>query len=331
MLRLALIGCSDDPERYPRIAPRLRGGRFTVVMDADAVAARAAAAALGAEDATDNFDELLSKHAGEFDAAVIRTSERFRQPLSQRVAAAGKHVLVKSPMAASAAVAQEVIAACTKAGVRLMVGQAARFLPSIQAVKSSLDSGKLGEPGLLRIHRWEPPAPRTRGADATPLGCVHAVVREIDLACWLFGRAPAEIYATGQRQDEAAGYLQLHLGFGNGGMALLDHAQTLPPGDGYFSLSLIGSTGAAYVDDHHDMQLLFGPGHPAALATTQGDLHVLGQLQEFVSAVEQGREPAIAGRDGLRALQVAEAAELSMRRHQCLVARGDEYTLWTDP
>ena len=43
-------------------------------------------------------------------------------------------------------------------------------------------------------------------------------------------------------------------------MALIDCAQTLPQGDGYFSLSLIGSTGAAYADSHHNRQLLYGGG-----------------------------------------------------------------------
>jgi predicted dehydrogenase len=104
----------------------------------------------------------------------------------------------------------------------------------------------------------------------------------------------------------------LHLGFAGGGMAVIDYAETLPPGDGYFSLSLIGSTGAAYADDHHNMQLLYGGGHPSALHTGEADLSALAQLQEFLNAVEQNREPLITGADGLRAVEVAEAAAVSL-------------------
>ena len=67
--------------------------------------------------------------------------------------------------------------------------------------------------------------------------------------------------------------------------------RTLPPGDSYYSLSLIGSTGAAYADDHHNTQLLFGRGHPIGLETGQGDGAVLAQMREFLAAIEEKRDP----------------------------------------
>ena len=64
------------------------------------------------------------------------------------------------------------------------------------------------------------------------------------------------------------------------------YAETLPEGDGYFSLSLIGSAGAAYADDHHNTQLLYAGGHAAALKTGESEFEELAQLQEFVNAIE---------------------------------------------
>src|SRR5262249_10596121 len=153
---------------------------------------------------------------------------RDRPALCQQAAAAGKHVLVEDPLGLSAAAAAPAVNACAKAGVRLMVGQAFPYLPPLQGIRARLDARQLREPGLLRIHRWEQPE--------TPM----ALTREIDLACWLFGNGPSELFATG-RPD----YIQVHLGFPGGGMALIDHARPLPPDDGYYSLALIGSTGAA--------------------------------------------------------------------------------------
>lgn len=321
MIRLALIGCPEVP-RYGRVAARLRGGRFTAVVDRDARTARSTALALDADTWSDSLDALLAEHPAAFDAVVIHCPSRFHTPLCQRAAAEGKHVLVESPLALSAKAAGDILAACASAGVRLMVGQVFRFLPSLQAVKASLDSSQLGEPGLLRIHRWEPPDPRTERVTLT---------REIDLACWLFGNHPTEVYAVGRwlfrRQPENPDYVQLHLGFPAGGMALIDHVQTLPPGDSYYSLSLIGSAGAAYADDHHNMQLLFGRGHPAALHTGPGDGPFLAQLQEFIQAIKENREPAVPGADGRRALEVAEAAALSIGRGQSLSREGDAYTV----
>ncbi len=370
MLRLALIGCSDDTAPSVRVAPRLRGGRFTAVADRDARIARSTAAALGASVWSDSLDALLSEHPSAFDAVILRVADRFLAPLCQRAAAAGKHILAGGgPLAESPGhVKKELLPACQRAGVRLMVGQTLRFVPSVRAVKEALDAGQLGEPGLVRIHCWEPPAaPQARSASdgATParsasegipslalragVGAVpslalraceeqdedaghllYRLTREIDLACWLFGQHPTEVYALGRQPPrprlEGPDYVQLHLGFPGNGMALIDGARTLPPGDSYFSLSLIGSAGAAYADDHHNTQLLFGRGHPAGLITGQGDGHVLAEMQEFLAAIEQGREPSVSGADGLRAMQVAMAAASSIATGRASRWDGKYYT-----
>ena len=66
-------------------------------------------------------------------------------------------MLIDSPLAPSVVEAQELTQAADAADMRLMVSQPKRFAPEYAAVKQSLDQGKLGEPGLLRMHRWESP------------------------------------------------------------------------------------------------------------------------------------------------------------------------------
>ena len=309
MIRLALIGNADDVAAHARVAPRLRGGRFTAVACGDAGAAQV----LGAAAWSDDFDTLLSRHGADFDAVVLRHGGRPDASLGRRAAAAGKHVLAESPLASSAEDASAVLGACAAASVRLMVGQVTRFFPSLRVVKDGLDAGRLGEPGLVRVHRWE-------SSDTSP----PTWENEIDLVCWLFGCRPAEVYAAARRPRETD-YRQIHLGFDGGGMALIDRARTLPAGDGYFSLSVIGSAGAAYADDHHNTQLLFAGGRPSGLCTGQGDLALLAMLQEFVTAVAQGREPSVPGADGLRALQVSQAAAASAGSAQALRWTGARY------
>src|SRR5262245_45936182 len=156
MIRLALLGSLDGPTRIARAAVRLRGGQFTAVVDPSSHAASSTAGALGVTLRSDSFDKLLSDHADEFDAVVVRGWGLLDTLLCRRAAAAGKHILADAPLAASAAAAADMIDACARAGVRLLVGHVCRFLPALRMVKESLESGKLGEPGLLRIHRWEP-------------------------------------------------------------------------------------------------------------------------------------------------------------------------------
>jgi predicted dehydrogenase len=332
MLRLALIGGSHLGESYGRIAARIRNARFTAVANRDVRIAERTVRLLGAEVWTDGFDKLLAGHAAEFDAVLIHSTNRSHEPHCRSAARAGKHILVESPLALSSEAAKGVLDECGRSAARLMVGQVARFWPSVQTVKESLDAGRLGQPGLLRIHRWEGEAPAelwAASAGASPAqpagfgtgsnrdgGTLVDLIREIDLACWLFGHRPAQVYAVGRRQSHAQlddwDYVQLHLGFPNGGMALVDYSLTLPPGDGYFSLSMIGSAGAAYADDHHNVQLLYGGGHASALLTGQGDKAMLLQLQAFIDTVEENRAPLITGADGLLAIQVSEAAAESI-------------------
>ena len=131
----------------------------------------------------------------------------------------------------------------------------------------------------------------------------------------------------GQADPRAAEYLQVHLGFEGGGMALIDVAHSLPPGDGYRSLALIGSLGAAHADDHHNAQLLYGGG-PAQAVLTEPDESVPALvLAELAAAVAEGRQPAVTAEDGAAALRVAEAAAASCGAEAACKLIGERHEL----
>ena len=319
MIRLALIG-RDAALKYQAISRRLRGAAIVAVVDPDLGNARKTAGALDASIFAGSLDDLLAQSSHEFDAVVVDSTNTSHAALVEKSAGAGKHMLVEMPLAQSIQEADAAIDACRAAGVRLMVGQAMRFVPSHQKVKDSIASGKLGALGLLRIHHWGP-----LGADgwdwlspaAGPTGgtVINRVIRHIDLAVWLFETLPTEVYAVGRQRNpglDLEDYVQVHLGFPEGAMALIDYSMTLPRGADYFSLSVIGSSGGAYADDHHNMNLLYRGGHPLALDIGQGQVHILDQLQEFINAIEEDREPAITGADGRAAVQAAQAVRLSI-------------------
>src|SRR5687767_3517258 len=97
MIRLALIGCAEDVAQYGRIAPRLRGGRFTAVASWDARAVRCIALELGAEVCADSLEALLTDHTAAFDAIVLLSTHNVHAPFCQRAAKAGKHLLLDNP------------------------------------------------------------------------------------------------------------------------------------------------------------------------------------------------------------------------------------------
>ena len=215
----------------------------------------------------------------------------------------GKDVLVMNPMQ----IASEVREVLQSSG-RALPGLIARFNPSIQQVKQSLDEGKLGDQGLLRIHRWEETSTTSDDVLAT----------ELDLALWLFARHPTEICGV-----QRTAYVQAHLGFPGGGMALVDVDSAIPAGNSYYSLSLIGSRGAAYADDHHNMNLVFGTQGTRAARVSQRDVALAGMIENFAQSMIQGGRFSPDWSDTAAAIQVAEQVRHSASHSRVVTGAAD--------
>ena len=285
-LRLALISHPDKLSDRSEALRRVRGG--VVTLTADSL-------------------EAASGAKIDFDAAVLDSSADAAGAI-----AAGKHVLLGAPVADSLEDTESMLGAAQEAGVFLAVGGLPVNIPANRVILDRLSSGKLGEPGLLRVHCWSGGSSRSLASK---------LYGQVDLALRVFGSSPAELYSVARREQS---YLQVHLGFAGGGMAVLDFSDRLPAGQGYDSLSLIGSSGAAYSDDHHNTHLLFAGGNPAALIDDCGD-GLLGEVQSFVDALGGEALPSTDGEAILAVQRVLEAIGRSSESAGVLHDRGGSY------
>ena len=331
MLRLALLhGCSSTAADYAEAVRRVRGVQFTAVVHGDEATRKDSAAALVASVSAASFDELLKSDGDAFDAVLIRGAVSRRAEIAGRAAAAKKHVCLTTPAAASEAEVDRIAAACQTAGVTLMIGSRRQFQPAIAAVKSALDSGKLGSPALLRLHHWLPLEPEKKAAQTVnerSSGPIWSeIVSHLHLALWTFGNSPTELFASGRGSQNGErnwpDYLQLHLGFPDGGMALISLAFDLPPGDGYDVFTVIGSTGAAYADDHPQRQLVFRGDAPKAVLDHDDILTRTAQLRTFAIAIAENAKPPTAIHDMKSALRLADAAWTSLQEHRPVRVEG---------
>jgi predicted dehydrogenase len=222
------------------------------------------------------------------EAVVLLDPRPSESELIQRCLGAGRHTLLVARPWLTPGVLEGLGAGASRAGVQLAVLNPDRFLPSRQLIRQQIDAGRLGEPGLVRMHRWVQRGSPDAGPDEEPAA---PLARDIDTASWLMGTAPEVVFALQGADDRRGDRSTLvHLGFPGGGMALIDHWDHLPPGDGYRSLSLIGSTGAAYADDHQNAQLVFRGGPPQALGVDEGGREHLALVQAFVDGIDQGHD-----------------------------------------
>src|SRR5688572_4149505 len=96
----------------------------------------------------ENFDQV--KNNPDIDAVYIITPNALHHDQAIRVAKAGKHVICEKPMAINAKEGQEMVEACKKAGVKLLVGYRLHFEPKTLEIVRLRKSGELGKPRFFQ-------------------------------------------------------------------------------------------------------------------------------------------------------------------------------------
>lgn len=92
----------------------------------------------------ENFDQI--KNNPDIDAVYVITPNALHHDEVIRVAKAGKHAISEKPMAVNAQQGQEMVDACKKAGVKLLVGYRMHFEPhtlKLIAMRNNGDFGKI--------------------------------------------------------------------------------------------------------------------------------------------------------------------------------------------
>jgi predicted dehydrogenase len=319
-IRLALVGCDlVDPSR-------LQGAAVTVAVASAPLTPEVMRGLVGAAAVATTFEEALDSHGASFDAVLFIDSKRDTLPMIRLAAEAGKHVCAAAPATASLKEMEAAVRACASAGVSFSIGNTLRSLPSNQKIKAQIEENKLGVPGLLRGHHWCYSDFEHRE------NLLNHIYGDIDLAAWFFEALPSEVYALSQGEDSelAAGekmfdYLQVHLGFPGGGMAMFDFATILPDGQDYRSLYLIGSTGAAYADDHHNSHLMYRGGFPRAFISREKHKNVVYEVQDFVDAIRGQQQPAVTGKDACNVHKIVEAIKDSCESGQVMIEKEGTY------
>ncbi|HMA36702.1 MAG TPA: Gfo/Idh/MocA family oxidoreductase [Chloroflexia bacterium] len=307
-------------EGYAQNLRTIPGVEFLGLADDDPVRGRHYAQQCGAP-LFPSYEALLA--AGP-DAVLVCAENSKHRPLVEMAAAAGVHVLCEKPLATTLPDAQALITACAGAGVTLMTAFPMRFSAPLREIKARLDAGELGpvyacnatnQGELPARHRAWFVDPALAGGGAVMDHTVHLV----DILRWYLAAEVVEVYAqtnqilhAAEVRVETGGLLMLT--FADGVFASIDCSWSKPdyyPTWGGLTFELVTARGAVRVDAFKQNLTVYRQAHQRPAWAHWGSDANQAMLEEFIAAIREERPPAVSGLDGLRALEVAQAAYAS--------------------
>lgn len=298
LLRVGVVGVGVMGSNHARVLADLPGVTLAGIVDPDRKQRDFVSGALGCPAYAD-INGLL---AGGVDALTIAAPTHFHRDLAMTAIERGVHVMVEKPIASSVEEGNAMIAAARRAGVTLMVGHVERFNPAVEAIKEAIRQEDILSIAITRVGPF-PPRMSNVGV------VIDLAVHDIDLIRWFTDSEIVEVQpqlssAIAEREDIAL--LQFRTASG-----VLAHINTnwITP---FKARNVTIATRNKYVmgdlltrqvtecfgfqpDGSYSMRHL-SVGHAEPLRA---------ELQAFVSAIVNGKRPAVTGEEGVAGLEIA--------------------------
>ncbi len=347
-VRTALIGCGKVGRTHAQALSALPESEFVAVCDNNPERAKAFAAEFGTR-AFGDVQEMVEQ-AG-VQAVTICTPHPLHVSPAIQAAQAGAHVIIEKPLAPSLKDCDAIISAADSAGVQLGVISQRRLYEPVQRVKAAIEAGKIGRPilGLAYLFCWRDQAyfasDPWRGKWSAEGGgvLVNQAPHQLDILQWFMGPVE-EVFGYWDNLNHP--YIEVEdtavavLRFRNGALGNLVLSNSQRPGL-YGKVHVHGENGAS-VGVQTDGGSMFIAGMAPVLEpplndlwTVPGEEHLLEewkaedtarfqeidpamyyhqlQIQDFLQAVRDGREPLVTGREGRKLVEIFTAIYRSQR------------------
>lgn len=261
----------------------------------------------------ENFDRVRDNP--DIDVVYIITPNALHHSQTIRVAKAGKHVICEKPMALNAKEGQEMVDACEKANVKLLVGYRMHFEPNTLEIIRMREEGNFGKimffQGLCGFKIGDPLQWRLNKQLAGGGSLMDIGIYAINGARYMVGEEPIWVTAQETKTDlekfkeGVDETIQFQLGFANGAVATCLSTYSMNYLDRFF---LNGEKGFA--------ELLPSTGYgPIKGRTHKGELnhphvtHQTIQMDQMAAIILEGKKPIVPvdGEEGLKDLRIIDA------------------------
>ena len=261
----------------------------------------------------ENFDRI--KDNPDIDAVYVITPNALHQDQVIRVAKAGKHAICEKPMAVNAKEGQEMVDACKKANVKLLVGYRMHFEPKTLEIIRMRKDGELGKilffQGLSGFTIGDPTQWRLNKALSGGGAMMDIGIYSINGARYMTGEEPVWVTAEETKtnpqkfKEGVDETIQFQLGFPSGAVASCLSTYIMNNLDRFFVNAEKGFA-----------ELLPATGYgPIQGRTFKGELtqphvtHQTVQMDEMAGIILDGKQAIVPvdGEEGVRDLKIVDA------------------------
>ena len=261
----------------------------------------------------ENFDDI--KNNPDIDAVYVITPNALHHDQVIRVAQAGKHVICEKPMAVNAREGMEMIEACRKANVKLLVGYRMHFEAKTLEIIRMRKEGELGKilffQGLCGFKIGDPNQWRLNRQLAGGGAMMDIGIYAINGSRYMVGEEPVWVTAQETKtnhekfKEGVDETIQFQLGFPGGAVASCLSTYSMNNLDKFF---LNGDKGFAELQPSTGYGPIKGRTHKGEL-TQPHKTHQTVQMDEMAGIILEGRQPIVPvdGEEALKDLKIIDA------------------------
>ena len=321
MTEVALFGAGRIGKIHGGNLVHQPGVKLKVVVDPDAAAAKALAAQHGA--AVGTVEGVFADPS--IRAVVIASSTDTHADLIERAAAAKKAIFCEKPVDLSLSRAKTCAASVKRAGVPCLIGFNRRYDPTFAAMHGRIVAGEIGTPEMLVVTSRDPGLPPVDYLKRSGGIFKDMLIHDFDVFRWMLDDEAATVYATGSCLVDPAvadvgdvDSTAVTIRTKKGRLAQIN--TTRRAAYGYDQrIEVIGAKGMLQAGNHRPTEVVASTAQsvsadkPEHFFLERYRMAYALEMAHFFDALATGKPVKTSIEDGVKALELAEAATVSWR------------------
>ena len=327
MVNVAVVGCGYWGPNLIRNFRSLTDCRVRTICDADPKRLEYLKQMYPDVQTTTEFAGILNDPS--IDAAALATPVHTHYALAVQSLEAGKHTFIEKPMATSSDQCRELIDLSEARNISLMVGHTFVYTAPVLKIKEIIASGEIGEVIYISSRRLN------LGLFQKDINVAWDLApHDISIILFVMDHDPVSVNCQGKAHINPAieDVTNMTINFANGGIAMVQSSWIDPRK--IRETTIVGSKKMIVYDDNEPLEKIKiydkrveVPPHYDTYAEFHfsyhyGDMHVpyLKQVeplkvecQQFLDSLQNGRKSPSSGEEGLKVVQILEAASRSLK------------------